>query len=57
MYISIILIAVMVSWVYTYVKTNQIAHFKNVQLLDVLDIHKVVSYIFKHSQWQKAGQW
>ena len=36
--------------VYTYVKTNQIAHFKNVQLLDVLDIHKVVSYIFKHSQ-------
>ena len=48
--ISIILIAVMVSWVYTYVKTNQTAHFENVQLLDVLDIHKVASYIFKHSQ-------
>ena len=47
--ISIILIAVMVSWVCTDVKTNQIAHFKNVHLLDVLDIHKVVSYIFKHS--------
>ena len=29
--IVIILIAVMVSWVYTYVKTYQVVHLKNVQ--------------------------